>query len=750
MISLADSLVSASSRPLAVRRRPDLVSKRQHYQGTSYWIVKEPIGLNYFRFQEEEFAIMNMVDGHTSLDQIKQRYEAQFPPSKITVEELARFVGNLFQSGLLMADVPGQGDQLKKRAEEKRRKQMVATVSNVLAIRFKGIDPERLLNWLNPKVGWLFSRPAVICGLSLMLTAVLLVTVQFDVFQSKLPTFQDFFAGKNWIYLGITLAVTKILHEFGHGLTCKRFGGECHEMGVMILVLTPCLYCNVSDSWMLPNKWHRAAIGAAGIYVEVVIASFCTFIWWFSESGTMLNQLSLSVMFVCSVSTILFNGNPLLRYDGYYILSDIMEIPNLRQKSTTILTRKLGKWCLGLEEPDDPFLPQRNQAMFALYSIAAVIYRWLVVIMILLFLYRVFEPIGLQVLGQVIAAASLYGLIVHPLWKLGKFFAVPGRFHQVKKARMFATLSVVVGLLAAAFLIPLPHSVYCPLEVQPQDAKQVYVEIPGTLLKPARPAGSQVHQGDVLAELSNLDLELEFVRLQGELETLDERIVSLQLERLQEDHFAADAANVLRETEKRHESVRQQLAQKQQDLDRLEIVAPVDGTVMPGPLVSGRPPVEGLLPTWSGTPLDEHNVGAYLQASDLLCQIGDPQKMEAVLVIDQSDRNFVKVHDRVEIKLSHLPRQMFESRIESIATAELEETPQRLSDKAGGELLTQVDRTTGREVPLSTSYQARALLPNNENMLRIGLRGKAKIHTAPQTIANRLWRFLSQTFSFEL
>ena len=138
-------------------------------------------------------------------------------------------------------------------------------------------------------------------------------------------------------------------------------------MGIMVLVLTPCLYCNVSDSWMLPNKWHRACIGAAGIYVEVVLASICTFLWWVSEPG-LFHNLCLNVMFVCSTSTIVFNANPLLRYDGYYVLADLVEIPNLRQKATTILSRKLGEWCLGLEPPDDPFLPQRNQVFFALYS----------------------------------------------------------------------------------------------------------------------------------------------------------------------------------------------------------------------------------------------------------------------------------------------------------------------------------------------------------------------------------------------
>ena len=179
--------------------------------------------------------------------------------------------------------------------------------------------------------------------------------------------------------------MTKVLHEFGHGLSCKHFGGECHEMGVMMLVLTPCLYCNVSDSWMLPNRWHRAAIGAAGMYVELVLASICTFIWWFTEPGP-LNYICLNVMFICSVSTVMFNANPLLRYDGYYILSDVLEIPNLRQKASTILNRKLGAWCLGLEEPEDPFLPKRHQWLFALFTVASAVYRWVVTFSILVFL----------------------------------------------------------------------------------------------------------------------------------------------------------------------------------------------------------------------------------------------------------------------------------------------------------------------------------------------------------------------------
>ena len=157
MVTLRDSLLSSSARKLPIRMRPDLVCARQHYLGRSYWIVKDPVGLNYFRFQEEEFAILQMLDGETNLDDIKDRFEDEFPPQKITLEELQQFLGTLHRSGLVVADLPGQGRQLCKRRGERRRKQFLAAISNILCIRCKGFDPERLLNWLYPKLRWFYS-----------------------------------------------------------------------------------------------------------------------------------------------------------------------------------------------------------------------------------------------------------------------------------------------------------------------------------------------------------------------------------------------------------------------------------------------------------------------------------------------------------------------------------------------------------------------------------------------------------------
>ncbi|MBQ7814326.1 MAG: hemolysin D, partial [Thermoguttaceae bacterium] len=359
MASLADSLVSSAERVLSIYARSDLEAKRATYLGRSYWIVKDPIGLKYYRFQDEEYFILEQLDGTKSLDAIKEAFEARFPPQKITLEEIQSFVGQLHQCSLIVVGVPDQGHELLKRRKKRRRKEVMAQCSNILAIRFKGVDPNRFFDRLMPYVRWCF-HPVTLClCLVLMAAALLLVGIEFDHFRSKLPEFQQFFGPENLILLSITLGLTKVLHEFGHGLSCKYWGGECHELGVMILVLTPCLYCNVSDSWMIPSKWKRAGIVVAGVFVECTLASICTFIWWFTNEN-LLHYLCLNVMFISSLSTIVFNMNPLLRYDGYYLLSDLLEIPNMRQKATKIMTQKASSWFLGMEQQEDPFLPKRN------------------------------------------------------------------------------------------------------------------------------------------------------------------------------------------------------------------------------------------------------------------------------------------------------------------------------------------------------------------------------------------------------
>ncbi len=750
MVTLADSLVSSASRRLPMRMRPDLSVRYHRYQGRPYWVVKEPIGLKYYRFQEEEYSILRMLDGNVSFDDIKQRFEREYSPQKISLHDLQHFVGMLHRSGLLIADAEGQGIQLRKRRDETEWRELMSKVANVLAMRFKGIDPDKLLNRMAPFTNWFFTKWAGMFFGVIALWALLLVGVKFDVFRSRLPAFHEFFGPENWIYLGITLGLTKVLHEFGHGLSCKRFGGECHEIGVMVLVLTPCLYCNVSDSWLLPNKWHRAVIGAAGMYVEIVLASFATFLWWYSEPGTLINQICLSVMFICSVSTVLFNGNPLLRFDGYYILSDISEIPNLRQKSSKILNRMMQEYCLGIEQQEDPFLPQGNQWFFALYTIAAVLYRWVVVFSILFFLNQVLEPYGLKVLGQVVAFFSLVGMIVQPAWQVGKFFNYPGRMHQVKKNRLFATIGVLVALLAGFIWIPFPYSIKCAVEVQPQEAAHVYALVPGQLKELTVKAGDVVQKDQVIAKLENEDLKLRQVELEQAIAQYTDQIELL--ERQSSAGLKPEASARIPELMELLDSARKQLARHKEDLAKLEVHASATGTIMTSAVKKSPPSPDGQLPQWAGTLLDQRNRGAFLQPNDELCVIADPQKFEAILAVDQSDFPMLTVGQTVRIKLDSFADEVLETTIESvddIAKEPMKYASQSMSVQAGGVLATRTD-SSGAPRPLSATYQVTVALPKEKGPYKIGQRGRARIAAEPMSLGQRTWRFLTTTFHFEI
>ncbi len=749
MVSLADSLVSSASRCLPLRMRPDLSVRYHRYQGRAYWVVKEPVGLKYYRFQEEEYAILRWLDGTCSFQTIKERFEREFAPQKITLQDLQHFIGMLHRSGLLITDVEGQGPQLRKRRDENVRKELIGKLSNVLAIRFKGVDPDRVLDWLAPYTNWFFSKWALMFFALVAACALLLIGTQFDVFRARLPAFHEFFGPENWFWLGMTLAITKVLHEFGHGLTCKKFGGECHEIGVMILVLTPCLYCNVSDSWLLPNKWHRAAIGAAGMYVEVVLASLATFIWWYSEPG-LLNHICLSTMFISSVSTILFNGNPLLRFDGYYILADIAEIPNLRQKSSSILNRLMAEYCLGIEQQEDPFLPHGNPWFFASYTVAAVIYRWVVVLSILFFLNKVLEPYGLKAIGQIIAAMSLFGLVVQPGWKLIKYFRTPGRIQQVKKKNLLTTIAVASTAVAAFCYLPLPYSVKCALEVQPRDANIAYARIPGTLNQVLVKPGDRVKKGDLLAKLKNDDLRMRAAALEQTVLGFEKQLEVLHYQR--NVRHNTEAAARIPELEEMLAASRIQYEEAEQEVAKLNVTAPADGIVMPAPIKQETPDPTGRLPQWSGSLLDRTNVGAYLQPNDELCWIGDPEQFEGLLAVDQTDIESIRAGLPVKVKLDCYPDDVIETMIES--EDDISREPMRFSSKsmsvqAGGKLATRTDKT-GAARPLSTTYQVIVPMPTGELLYKSGMRGRAKVAADPLSLGARTWRLLVRTFRFDL
>ncbi len=738
-------MASSASRPLLLRMRPDLFVETQTYQGREYRVVKDPISLKYFRFEEEEFCLLEMLDGTASPDQIKRRFDFEFAPQKITLQEFYQFTGMLYRSALLVSDSPGQGIELRKRKKKSEQQKIKSALTNVLAFRFKGFDPDRILNKLSVYTNWFFTWPAFFCVLLLGLSACGLLLTQFETFQAKLPGFQEFFAAKNWIWLALVMAGTKVFHEFGHGLACKKFGGQCHEMGVMLLVLTPCLYVNVSDSWMLPDKWKRAFIAAAGMYVELVLASIAVFVWWFSNPG-LVNQLALNLIFVSSVSTLLFNANPLLRYDGYYILADLLEIPNLRRKATTILQRTAANWFLGIESRDDPFLPGRRRWAFATYAVCAALYRWVITFSIFWFVYGLLEPYGLKVIGQAIALTALYGLLAVPLIQCYKFFAVPGRFTMIKRARAIASAAIAAALIGFILLLPVPHHVYCSFYLQPENAHNVYVDVPGELTEIVAVPNQPVAAGEVLIKLNSDALREQLVDLKGEYDVALARLTANK-SAASIDKIAAGRTRIL-ETEAA--TALQRWQQRQNDLEKLTVRAPVDGTLLEADYIAPPKTDSGALSQWHGSPLEERNLRALLDQKTLVARVvPDISRMTAILAIDQADIELVRSDQDVELLVRQLPGTTFQSKTRNISPVKMKEVPKALSSRNGGDLVTTVD-DDGLDIPQSATFKVSVPLCDEDCVILPGSTGVAKIHTGSTTIGWRVWRLAARTFRFDL
>ncbi len=737
-------LVASSHRPLRIRARRDLIIQRQSFQGRACWVIKDPLTLKFFRFEEEEFAILQLLDGHKPTAEILEEFHSRFAPCRLTHDELMHLVGTLHRSGLVISDNPGQGAALWRRGRKRLRQQARQHWISVLSWRFRGIDPDRFLTSLSRYSGWLFSWPMACTALLFVLAAIAIVLTNWGEFYQKLPTFREFFAGSNWFWLAVALSGTKVIHELGHGLACKRFGSQCHELGVMFLVFTPCLYCNVSDSWLLSDKWRRMAISAAGMYVELLVAALATFVWWFSEPG-LVHQLALNIMFVSSVSTLLFNANPLMRFDGYYLLSDWTEIPNLRQKATSWMQRLAAQRILGLELPPDPFLPNRHRCLFAVYAIGTIVYRWVITWSIIWFLYHVLEPYGLRIIGQGLAAIAFYSLIGMPIHQLVTYFRVPGRWPAVKKKRAGLAVATIAVIVACVLVFPLPHYVRCACFVEVADAQSVFVERGGTLAEVFIEPNTYVDAGEPVCRLASPELVRELRRMEGEIRAAAASYQT-QLNLSQVNALARQHVNSALTA---HNVAVDRFEQRLQDLPRLTVTAPCAGWLI-SPPSRPSPTDADALATWTGRPLDPRNVGAYLEPQTLVAVIApDPTKLHCYLAIDQADIEFVAVGQEVNIWLNQRRADIHAGQIASISLSKMRDAPLGLSHRYGGELTTETS-DGGREVPVSATYPALVKLNVEEWHYLQGATGTARIRVGSRTIAHRLWRGFCQTFRFDL
>ena len=742
-MSFAENTMQASDqRPIRLRTRKDLIISEVIFQGDKSWVVKDPVSLKYVRLQSAEYEVFQELKAEATYDEIKRKLDRKFPDRIVRYDDLQLLISSFHRSGLLVSNSPGQAVPLLERNRKQKRQKLISLLGTILSIKFPGVDPDRFLNWSYPKIRWLFSWTVFFSALLLALSAGFLILNNWGEFVRKLPEFQRFFSAQNILFMGVVLMVTKILHELGHGFFCKHFGGECHEIGFMLLVLTPAMYCNTSDSWILPNKWHRATIGMAGMYVEVILASLCTFVWWYTNPGA-IHYFCLNVMFVSGVSTIVFNANPLLRYDGYYIMSDLLEVPNLSQKSRMAVLNKLRVWFLGMEPMHSRFLPQRNQELFAIYSVASVAYRWFVLFAILFFLSKVFEPWGLQSVGQILIVISLIGIIVVPIFKLIKFFLYPGRFRQVKGRRLIFTSVLIASLVYFAGFVPFPNYVFAPVVIRPDNADKIYVTTPGRIVAQNFQQGDQVAENALILRLENPALEFESQQLQTEVESLKAKLADTE--------FRASRGSLnsatLNEIKTKLDAMNDGLEEKKKKLAELSLKSKRKGVVLSPSYKPYSSTTLTSFGTWSRTPLDPVAKNAFVEPGTEICYIGDPKKMKAIVIVEQDDISFVKEDQAVQIILDEFPSVRLHGVVKKIAVAEKKLADPELTPTNDAILQSKFD-ADGVLKPLISSYEVDVPLHNQRQTLLPGFRGHAKIRVGTATLFQKVTRYFYNLFQF--
>lgn len=481
-------------------------------------------------------------------------------------------------------------------------------------------------------------------------------------------------------------------------------------------------------------------IGAAGMYIEAIISGFAIFFWAFTETGLM-HHLCLNIFFVTSITTVIFNANPLMRFDGYYMLADFLEIPNMRPKADKLMRESFAWYCLGIEAKPDPFMPETGKFWFIVFAVTANVYRIFVMTAILTFFYTVLKPYGLQSLGITMAVVSFSGIIYSMVFNLYQMITAP-RIEPMSRPKMIASGTVLATVLGVGIFYPIPWHVDAMFIVEPHDVQHVYSVTPGFLRDQFVAEGQRIHEGDPIVALENPEKEdkkREMI-VQGNV-VLSELRVHRATGSIAEEEVAKEKLR----------TVKEQLAEYENQLAQLRIDAPCSGVVI-SPPSTPEPKVDEhrmQLAAWHGTPLQARNRDSFLEERTHVCSIAPDEKFQATLLVDQKDRNDIDIGKAVELKFDSMAAKTFVGKVEKISDRHLEFVPQLLSNKLGGEVPTTTD-DQGRERLVSAAYQTTVLIEEDIPLLRSGMRGRARFSIGHRSVWDWMWRYIKTTFHFRL
>jgi putative peptide zinc metalloprotease protein len=694
---------------LTPRLRSHVKVHRHVYRGQPWYLLQDDQTGQFMRLSYGSWRLVSALDGHRKIADLWHEFGAILQAEQPSQDEIIHAVSSLYRADLIHAGKMPDGFELTERAEKTARTKLVSRFKNPMAIRIKLFDPDRFLTATLPVVRWLWSLPVGLALGALWMGAAALALMQWDALGQAIAL--AFTAPWSFAILALIYPIMKALHELGHAYTTKFYGGEVHEIGLMFLLFMPVPYVDASASLAFENKWHRAFVAAAGIIVELILAAGALVIWTLAEPG-FVRDLALQVAIMGGVSTLLFNGNPLLRFDGYHVFADLIEIPNLGQRSNAWLLFQIKQRLLRIPDLETPATTGSEPRWFAVYGLSALAYRMVILWVISLYLLTHFF-----VIGVVLTLVMLGNAIVLPLAKAVKFLLTDPSLSQIRRPAMVRVGLVLAALALLLFTVPVPYATRTTGVVWPADEKATLRSgATGDLAFFLSQSPVQVAPGEIIARISDPEGQAGLSVLIAEQRETALRFASAQLT----DRALASA-------------LEGRLNSGQDAIDLLENTQKA---------LTLRAPTGGLF-----VPAQAHDqIGQMVQRGQVLGYLIAPGQAEIRTAVPQDQTPLILAQEtQVHLRFAHHPERLHRGVALRISPAALTELPHpALSDRAGGHV--RVDPAQpDRLIPLAATYGVDFTVATAD-YVPLGLHVDVKFQHAPRPLGLQIWRRARQVF----
>lgn len=704
------------------RLAPQVRAQRQVFRGVVWYVLFDPINQRTHRLTPQAWNVVARMDGARTVEQLWRQAADERGDEAPPQDELIQLLAQLHEANALVSDALPDLDELTRRRDQEQRQRLKRNLGNPLSIRFRFWDPDAFLARTLPAVRWVFGPVGALLWFAVTLPALVLVAMHWH--QLATDVSDRLLSASSLLTMLFVYPLVKGLHEMAHAYAAKVGGAAVHDMGVMFLVFAPMPYVDASGSTAFHDKRRRALVAGAGMLMELFLGALALYVWLLVEPG-LLRSVAFSVMLIGGASTLLFNGNPLMRYDGYFVMCDLIETPNLAQRSNQFWGWLVRRFAFGLAQARAPQATTGERVWFGLYAPLSFAYRLFITAGIALFLGREYLALGL--------AVGVWGLVMLAVWPAikGLHYVWASSELTGRRERPLALTVGVLGLLAVLLVaVPVPVTTYAQGQVWPAENAQLRPEEPGFVSRVAVHTGDRVGEGALVAVLDNDSIDT------------DRDAAAARADR-QRRSFVALLADVDHQPETAHARVAAGVQEQEwlraaddlghAELRRAKLVVPA--------LREGR--IE--LPRSADLP------GRWLKRGELFGYVVTDDAPSVRVVVTQDDIDLVRGHlQRVDVRLSGDLGRVWPAKLLREVPGGNEGLPSQALTLEGGGLIAADARDAGKPRALNRVFEFDLELPAEARDAHIGERAHVRFVHASEPLASQAWRRLRQLLLSQL